>query len=703
MALTRHAPTILLSGLGLLATVGSVRLANRYEYGRDRARHQVAFADAASSVMLALEREVTAQLGVVEAMSAFFRGSERVEAEEFRTFAAVFLERFPGLEAVLWLEPTPEEAGAPTRYGVRFAEPAGAGLAALDFGSRATWRAAAEEAQRTGSSVSVEGLEAAERPLSRVVVRRAREKEVPGQGAREEVAVARAGLVVASTHLDDVAALVLDERLPGVQAVGGVDLYLFTDWSQGPVAPLHVHQVDQHPSSPAPALTAAGAQEGVHAVHRIPIGGASVLAVVRPAAPLAAPGWSTLGVFVLLAGVALTGASAVAVATLVSRTDSVTRLVDARTAMLRSATWELEARERHLRAIVENTVDGILTIDDQGRICTANPAVERMFGFPVEDLVGQPVSVLMPEPHRGRHEGYVQRYRADRASRVVGGLNEVEGQRADGTRFPLELSVSALGLGDGPAFLGVLRDISERKAVERMKDEFVSTVSHELRTPLTSMLGSLELLRDGLLGPLSETASRMVDVAYDSGERLVRLINDILDMERISTGGLRLRMEVLDGTELLEAAAQANRGFADLHGVLLARELATGPALVLGDRDRLLQVLTNLIGNAVKFSPPGGRVLLSMVRTDGHIVVHVTDQGPGIPEDFRARVFQPFSQADATDRRGSGGTGLGLSIAKAIVEAHGGSIWFESAAPRGTTFSFRLLSAEGPVTAGAPT
>jgi signal transduction histidine kinase len=239
----------------------------------------------------------------------------------------------------------------------------------------------------------------------------------------------------------------------------------------------------------------------------------------------------------------------------------------------------------------------------------------------------------------------------------------------------------------------VVRDTSERRAVERMKDEFVATVSHELRTPLTSILGALEMIKDGLLGPIPPSAARMVTVAYDSGEHLLRIINDILDIERMAAGVPTIRPEAVSANELIERLTRTIRGFADRHGVVLARDLVEPSPVLYGDPERLLQVLTNLVGNAVKFSSQGTQVLVRARQVDDMVQISVRDQGIGIDESFRDRVFQPFSQGDSSDRRSKGGTGLGLSISRAIVLAHQGQIWFESEPARGTTFTITIPAA----------
>src|SRR6185369_6677324 len=224
----------------------------------------------------------------------------------------------------------------------------------------------------------------------------------------------------------------------------------------------------------------------------------------------------------------------------------------------------------------------------------------------------------------------------------------------------------------------VARDIEEEKRIAQMKNDFVSVVSHELRTPLTSIRGSLGLIAGGVAGELPEKARALVEIASKSCERLVRLINDILDVEKIESGKMGFYFAPIELAPLLERALEDNRAYAEGYGVVL-RITATAPgARVWGDPDRLLQVMTNLISNAVKFSPRGGTVEVTTARGSGDVRIAVTDHGRGIPPELRPRLFEKFAQADSSSTREKGGTGLGLSISRAIIERHHGRIGFTS-------------------------
>ena len=223
-----------------------------------------------------------------------------------------------------------------------------------------------------------------------------------------------------------------------------------------------------------------------------------------------------------------------------------------------------------------------------------------------------------------------------------------------------------------------------------MKSEFVSTVSHELRTPLTSIMGSLGLIRAGVLGALPEKSEKMINVAYDNGARLALLINDILDFEKIEAGRLRFNKQSENLKALVEQAAQQDAAYALRHGVTLIFDDVPSDIVVETDPHRFGQVMDNLISNATKFSQKGGQVRIAAKLTGNTVRISVADQGPGIPAAFRESIFKKFAQADSSDARQKGGTGLGLSIAKAIVEQLGGEIGYETKTGAGTTFYFDL-------------
>ncbi len=354
---------------------------------------------------------------------------------------------------------------------------------------------------------------------------------------------------------------------------------------------------------------------------------------------------------------------------------------------IKLAEQALRASERELRLITDSVPALIGYIDAEERLRFCNRALAAFAGARAEDLIGQPLRQLFGDDIYRLIEPYVRRALA--GERVQFQRSQ---RRAGGALVDLDVTyVPRHGLlGQVEGFYSLLTDITELKRLDRMKSEFVSTVSHELRTPLTSIRGSLGILAGGVAGPLSDKVRGFIDIALENCERLIRLINDILDMEKIESGRIAFKSEVFDLMPLLERALQANEGYAAQHGVNLHIVSALSGAQVKGDVDRLAQVLTNLISNACKFSPAGADVDVTVVEQGERIRVAVSDHGPGISPAFRERIFQKFSQEDSSDVRQKGGTGLGLSISKAIVEGLGGEIGFDSEPGRGCTFYFHL-------------
>jgi PAS domain S-box-containing protein len=349
------------------------------------------------------------------------------------------------------------------------------------------------------------------------------------------------------------------------------------------------------------------------------------------------------------------------------------------------------SEQMRMQAVLDTVADGIITIDDKGAIQLANPAAKHLFGYEIDEILGRNVKMLMPQPYATEHDQYLTNFATTRKAKVIGIGREVTGLRKDGTLFPMELAVTEMAVDGKIQFVGVVRDISQRKKMERVKQDFVSTVSHELRTPLTSIRGALGLVLKKSGHLLPEKSLRMLETANRNSERLTRLVNDILDLEKIEGGQLDLELNHLDLRILLQQVVLANESYAIQHNITLRLHESETVAMVLADEHRLLQVMANLVSNAAKFSPEGSEVDIFLADTKpGFSRVCVQDHGRGIPEEFRDRIFGRFNQADASDSKDKGGTGLGLSISKAIVERHGGSIGYDSVLGAGSTFYFEL-------------
>jgi PAS domain S-box-containing protein len=355
-----------------------------------------------------------------------------------------------------------------------------------------------------------------------------------------------------------------------------------------------------------------------------------------------------------------------------------------------------DGRELSVRneLILKAAGEGIVGTDSEGVVTFINPAGKRLTGYGPGELTGRRLHETI---HHTRPDGtpYPVAECPMHASLLDGAIHRCDHDvywRKDGTSFPVEYTSTPIV--DGASIRGavvVFHDISERRTVQRAKDEFTSVVSHELRTPLTSIRGSLGLLESGVLGVLPERAERMIQIAVQNTDRLVRLINDILDLERLDADATRLREGPCDAAQLIGRAAEAMLPTAVIADVTLAVDAA--PAAFDADADGVIQTLTNLIGNALKFSPPGGTVQISLQRRDGDLLFSVRDHGRGIPDAQLESIFGRFAQVDSSDSRQSGGTGLGLAICRSIVEHHGGRIWATSVLGEGSTFSFTMPAA----------
>jgi signal transduction histidine kinase/CheY-like chemotaxis protein len=297
---------------------------------------------------------------------------------------------------------------------------------------------------------------------------------------------------------------------------------------------------------------------------------------------------------------------------------------------------------------------------------------------------------LIREDVRETARGY---YQAQMDDAVATTYYEFPAVTADGREVWIGQNVRLLHEGEEVIGIqSVARDITRQRALERLKDEFLSVVSHELRTPLTAIRGSLGLLASGKMGTLEERGQRMLEIAAQNTDRLVRLINDLLDIEKIESGKTSIEKQVVDAAGLMRGAADAVAPMAEKAGV----ELSVQPlaATLSADPDRIDQVLTNLLSNAIKFSTDGGHVSLGAERRAGETVFWVRDSGRGIPADKVGLIFERFLQVDSSDARQKGGTGLGLPIARRIVEQHGGEMWVDSLWGEGSTFFFSLPDEE---------
>ena len=356
------------------------------------------------------------------------------------------------------------------------------------------------------------------------------------------------------------------------------------------------------------------------------------------------------------------------------------------------------------RAILDSTVYSIIATDRQGTILVFNPGAEHMLGYRADEMIGKQTPEIIHDAGEVRDRAAALSAELGQhitpgfdvfvAKANLGGADEREWTyvRKDGSRLSVLLSVTALRDEQGmvTGFLGIANDITERKKVDTMKNEFVSTVSHELRTPLTSIRGSLGLVIGGTCGEVSEKMRPLLEIAANNSDRLVRLINDILDIEKIESGSMKFDLHPQPIGPIIAQSLQTAAGYAQQYDVRFELTRPVPDAEVMIDGDRMIQVMLNLLSNAAKFSPRGSTVEVDAGIDDEQLCVSVSDRGEGIPDEFKGRIFQKFAQADGSDSRRKGGTGLGLSICKAILDKHRGQIGFESHSGKGTRFFFQL-------------
>ena len=359
--------------------------------------------------------------------------------------------------------------------------------------------------------------------------------------------------------------------------------------------------------------------------------------------------------------------------------------------LVRERTLELELLTRRHRSILDGAGEGIVGLDQFGQLTFANPAAAELLGRAPDELVGRSFH-RVTQPHNADGEPVPADLDPVGAALADGHIRAVTDgtyRRADGTDFSVELTIAPVrGAEEVTGAVVMFRDVTERRAVDRMKDEFVSVVSHELRTPLTSLRGALGLLQGGLLREAEPKAQRMVHIAVESTDRLIRLINDILDVERIASGKLALHRQAWPAANLVGRAVAEMRGLAAQAEVQV--EIGAVVGTVDADADRIVQTVANLLSNAIKYSPPQATVRITTEERDSEVLFCVSDEGTGIPLDLHEAVFGRFAQVDASDTREKEGSGLGLAICRGIIEQHGGRIWVQSEPGTGATFYFTL-------------
>jgi PAS domain S-box-containing protein len=373
----------------------------------------------------------------------------------------------------------------------------------------------------------------------------------------------------------------------------------------------------------------------------------------------------------------------------------------------RNAAEALRESEATTRSILNSVTSSIMTIDGDGLIEAFNSSAERLFGYSASEIIGNNVSLLMPEPHRSRHDDYLKRYEQTGESQIIGINREVIGRRKDGTEFSLDLEVSEVEVDSRRLFTGVARDVtklhSDRIALEEAKSVavqandaksvFLSRMSHELRTPLNAILGFAQLAKVNATTDDQDESATMI---IKAGRHLLSLVNEVLDISRVESGQLSISPEAVDLTDVLRDSLALVEPQAKLRNINFSN-LSSDGLVVRADRQRLKQVLLNLLANSVKYSFESGVVSIEANTTvDGKIHISITDEGPGIQGEAIEKLFKPFERlgADSSDVEG---TGLGLALSAGLVEAMGGTIGVASNYGQGSCFWFELDAIDTPI------
>lgn len=358
-------------------------------------------------------------------------------------------------------------------------------------------------------------------------------------------------------------------------------------------------------------------------------------------------------------------------------------------ALLNSRMWEsLQHSEERFRSITQTANDAIVTADGSGNIILWNRRAQTIFGYSGDEVVSKPITLIMPERFRENHRQGINRVVSTGEEKIIGKTVEIVGLRKDGSEFPVELSLAAWKAKEEIFFTAIMRDITERKATEELKEEFLAMVSHEMKTPLTVLLGGLHTVLTESDSLSQNERNGLIKDAYLEAESLSNLVSNLLEMTRLQAGRLVLRAEPVNVRQLLENMVARAKDQHPRHKFFV--EVTGRLPYIAADKTQLERIVFNLLDNAAKYSREGSTVKVLGKIHGNELVICVSDTGEGISPDDQVRLFAPFERLGRGSGGNAGGTGLGLVLCRRLVEAHGGRIWVESELGKGSTFYFTL-------------
>ncbi|HJV90835.1 MAG TPA: CHASE domain-containing protein [Holophagaceae bacterium] len=626
---------------------------------------------------------------LLQAMSGLVKVVPDLRPVTFRTFVDPYLLRYPDVHSVDWV---PRISGAQRKaFERRMSAALGEPFEVRDMTAAPTPQPAGIRDEYWPVTLKhplppnrlALGLDLKERPFQGPLMIRSRDEGITQLVVLERLAqdpVPRPAMVLTMPVFPEDRVPPTAERASAL--LGFVSVLFYADPILAEAAD-RAHALDVNLSLTAlrsdgkPMLAARTSPEAAQDtwVEQVPLElyGASLTLEARPTAAffLTRKGWQVF--LVLAGGLGFTGMMGALLLLISGEVSEAKGLAEDRGRAL--ATVEARAR-----VILDHAVEPILTLDPSGHVESANRAAQNLLGWDLPGLLGRPITELVP--------GLMSHLKSTGGS---GSIREAMAFPREGEPIPLEVGLNAVEVEGRVIFTAFLRDLRDRRRLERIKNELIAVVSHELRTPLTSIRGTLGLLEGGVSGQLPEKAQDLVRIAHQNARHLGAIVDDILDLEKLEHGQLRLDFKVQALAPLLEKSVELNQGFASRLGVTLELGGAALPgAQARVDGGRLVQVLGNLISNAVKHSPQGSTVTLSLLAADQAWRLEVRDHGPGVPQGFEDLLFEKFTQADTSEVRRIPGTGLGLSISRALIEGMGGAIGYRNERDGGATFYVEL-------------